>query len=181
MRDAWKRLAQQVMLQVIDDLARIQVNANTGRDEIIPGDSPIEKLLFAALYAHVYYSHSKRMGLLNATVIPVDRLKDLPAARSALIVEPQVQFEFGRVDFVIHAWDGGEWKRLIVECDGHDFHERTQEQAARDRQRDREAQLAGVPVFRFTGTEINRDAWGCAAKIQEWAEYEPPSKAIEAA
>src|ERR1041384_1385190 len=33
---------------------------------------------------------------------------------------------------------------LAIECDGHDFHDRTKQQAAYDRARDRELLLAGV-------------------------------------
>lgn len=51
---------------------------------------------------------------------------------------------------------------VLVECDGHDFHERTKEQAKRDRQRDRDLQRAGFQVFRFTGSEIFADPFKCA-------------------
>jgi len=54
---------------------------------------------------------------------------------------------------------------IVVECDGHDFHERTKEQAERDRRRDREMQSAGFRVFRFTGREIYRDAFKCADEV----------------
>lgn len=62
------------------------------------------------------------------------------------------------------------WRRLIVECDGHEFHERTKEQAAKDRSRDRASTLAGMEVFRFTGSELWRDPYGCAGQVIEWAE-----------
>lgn len=54
---------------------------------------------------------------------------------------------------------------IVVECDGHDFHERTKEQAERDRRRDREMQSAGFRVFRFTGREIYRNAFACADEV----------------
>lgn len=56
-------------------------------------------------------------------------------------------------------------KKLIVECDGHDFHERTKQQAARDKGRDRFLQSLGYPVFRFTGSEIFRDSLASAAEV----------------
>jgi very-short-patch-repair endonuclease len=58
---------------------------------------------------------------------------------------------------------------IAVECDGHDFHERTKEQAERDRSRDRALQLAGAFVLRFTGREIYRDAAVCAAEVSKVA------------
>ncbi|MDQ3254286.1 MAG: endonuclease domain-containing protein [Acidobacteriota bacterium] len=53
-------------------------------------------------------------------------------------------------------------KNLIVECDGHDFHEKRKEQAAKDKRRDRILQSLGYRVFRFTGSEIHNDAIACA-------------------
>lgn len=55
--------------------------------------------------------------------------------------------------------------RVLVECDGHDFHERTKAQAKRDRKRDRALQQNGEKVFRFTGSEIWEDPIGCAWEV----------------
>ena len=54
---------------------------------------------------------------------------------------------------------------LVVECDGHDFHDRTKEQAQRDRERDRAMNSMGYRVCRFTGSEIWRDPWKCVEQI----------------
>jgi hypothetical protein len=59
--------------------------------------------------------------------------------------------------------------KLAVECDGHDFHERTKEQARRDRERDRALQDAGFVVYRFTGSELYRNAWECGMQAVRWA------------
>lgn len=56
-------------------------------------------------------------------------------------------------------------RTIAVFCDGHDFHERTKEQAARDRKIDRDLQFADIPVLRFTGSEIHHDAHGCAYAV----------------
>lgn len=87
-----------------------------------------------------------------------------------------VQHEVGRfrVDFAINvtAQMGGkshsQW--IAVECDGHDFHERTKEQAARDKARDREiVTLRGFRILRFTGSEIHRDPVRCAQQVMTLA------------
>lgn len=57
--------------------------------------------------------------------------------------------------------------RIFIECDGHDFHERTKEQAAHDRRKDRAIQAAGVPILRFTGMEIYADPCGCALQVYD--------------
>lgn len=68
-----------------------------------------------------------------------------------------------RIDFLMTTRDlEGNIGSLAVECDGHDFHERTKEQAAHDRSRDRAILLAGLRVIRFTGSEIHRDLFQCA-------------------
>jgi very-short-patch-repair endonuclease len=43
---------------------------------------------------------------------------------------------------------------IVVEIDGHEFHERTKEQAKRDRMRDRLMLMDGYMVLRYTGSEI---------------------------
>ena len=78
-------------------------------------------------------------------------------------VFPQVTVGDYRIDFLILHLDGPDGLGgVVVECDGHDYHERTKEQAARDKARDRDLQEQGYKVFRFTGSEIWRDAIGCA-------------------
>lgn len=57
--------------------------------------------------------------------------------------------------------------RVCIECDGHDFHERTKEQAARDKKRDRELATAGWTVLRFTGSEIWKDPSSCVEQVME--------------
>jgi hypothetical protein len=72
------------------------------------------------------------------------------------------------VDFGIYA----KQMRLAVEVDGHEFHEKTKEQAARDKRRDRELQQEGWNVFRFTGSEVWRDPFDCCAQINKFIQRE---------
>ena len=51
-----------------------------------------------------------------------------------------------------------------VEIDGRDFHEKTKEQAARDKSRDRALTAAGYSVVRFTGAEVYADSAACVAE-----------------
>lgn len=75
------------------------------------------------------------------------------------------QFRVGRyrVDISVRSIIG----EIAVEADGHAYHERTKEQAAHDRRRDRHLQAAGWTVLRFTGSEIHQDAEGCAREVVE--------------
>jgi very-short-patch-repair endonuclease len=74
-----------------------------------------------------------------------------------------------RADFLLtfHTWSrAGRLVRpsVVVEVDGHNFHERTKEQARHDRSRDRAMQESGLLVFRFTGSEVFADPIACAAQ-----------------
>jgi very-short-patch-repair endonuclease len=80
-------------------------------------------------------------------------------------LEQQAQIGAYPADFLLRVCHNGAHRLLAVECDGHDWHERTPYQAARDRSRDRFFLRESVPVIRFTGTEINRDVGRCVREI----------------
>lgn len=90
-----------------------------------------------------------------------------------LIVTPQVRIGEYRADLLLTLVDGRPGREAIrhtvVECDGHEFHERTKEQAARDRARDRALLAMGVPTIRFTGSEIHADPMRCAVEAMTLA------------
>lgn len=88
---------------------------------------------------------------------------------------PQLEVECSdrtyRFDFALKATDltdSGQPRRRVhvdVELDGHEFHERTKEQAERDKERDRNVQSAGWAVARFTGSQVYRDPAGVAREL----------------
>ena len=53
---------------------------------------------------------------------------------------------------------------MVIECDGHDFHDRTKAQASRDRARDRNLQSFGFLVYRYTGQDIWNDVFKHASE-----------------
>jgi very-short-patch-repair endonuclease len=57
--------------------------------------------------------------------------------------------------------------KIAIECDGHNFHERTKEQAQHDKSRDRALVASGWRVLRFTGSEIWADPGRCAAEVHQ--------------
>lgn len=100
---------------------------------------------------------------------------------SEIEIEPQAQLGEHRVDFLLtyrrmtrpeqsdparpallHARPRLEAARLIVECDGHDYHDRTKKQASTDRARDRSLQSFGLSVYRYTGSDIWQHPFRCA-------------------
>jgi hypothetical protein len=75
--------------------------------------------------------------------------------------------EVARVDFVLRQ-DGFQYS-LAIEVDGHDFHEKTKEQAARDKARDRKLTAHGYHIIRFTGSEVYADPIACWAEVMHIA------------
>jgi very-short-patch-repair endonuclease len=65
-----------------------------------------------------------------------------------------------RVDLLLVSCDA----MLAIECDGHEWHDRTKQQASSDRARDRDLLGRGLPVIRFTGSDIVHNATECAAE-----------------
>lgn len=47
--------------------------------------------------------------------------------------------------------------RILVELDGHDFHEKTKEQVTYRNQRDRDLQMEGWKVLHYSGSELHRN------------------------
>ncbi len=76
--------------------------------------------------------------------------------------------------------------KLAIELDGHEWHERTKEQAAKDKARDRYLQTKGWRVFRFTGSEVHANADECALEMLRSitelhtgaAQTNPPQKSV---
>ena len=130
------------------------------------GQTPIERALLIALFAAIYYEPHRLGHHL--------RPAGLPSVGYGVVFDVQKFIGDWPVDFVFYR-SGTEGPRgmLVVECDGHAYHERTKEQAKRDRSRDRLLQEQGYTVFRFTGSEIVTDPCACASQIMVWLLNQP--------
>lgn len=114
-------------------------------------ESPIEALLGATMIVGFNLNTQDFIGL--------------PAAKnSTLSLIPQYKWGGYRIDFCVSHRQSGQ-EMFFIECDGHDFHERTKDQAARDRKKDRKIQEAGISILRFTGSEIYRDPVECVNQV----------------
>lgn len=60
--------------------------------------------------------------------------------------------------------------KLCVYTDGHTYHERTEEQAQRDKRIDRKLQELGYQVLRFTGKDVNESIEIIIEEIKSWIE-----------
>lgn len=137
-------------------------------------ESPIEELMVAALsfalrsrdhhgsgeFGRNWFFHAGLPGSFET----------LNPKRDWRGFEIHCQFPIGKyqADFFVDLvhWRG---QRIfaVIECDGHDYHERTKEQARHDKERDRYFQSLGLLVLRYTGSEIYKDALKCAVSALE--------------
>ncbi len=56
------------------------------------------------------------------------------------------------------------FKKIVVELDGHDFHDRDATQRSYEKRRDRFLQKQGYEVFHYTGADVVADPFGVAAE-----------------
>ena len=126
-------------------------------------ESPIESLLLAHMcFASYGYSNWRIPARLTSKFDGTDA----ESREGMIVIVPQAQIAGCRVDFAVYAGNlVGQWASVAIECDGHEFHEKTKEQAARDKSRDRALASYGVTTLRFTGSEIYRDPENCVAEI----------------
>ncbi|WP_170849181.1 endonuclease domain-containing protein [Lysobacter enzymogenes] len=111
-------------------------------------ESPIEALFYASFV------------LLR----PHLRLPDSPV----VILEPQAALGAYRADFLFKIKSqAGDVKRLVVELDGHNFHEKTKEQASTDKARDRWMTGQGIVVLRFSGSDVWNNPFACCQEVAD--------------
>lgn len=123
-------------------------------------ESPIE-VAFATAFMALCHHEVGTAAHFDKSV-PLDQKMNDEVCRVLWVQRPLEQY---RVDFLVSSYPYDPRVAVVVECDGHDFHERTKQQAARDRSRDRAIQSLGLKVFRFTGSEVYRDAFLCAREV----------------
>lgn len=153
-------------------------------------ESPIERLFFMAFLIEAinqYNDVSVRSGDGNVN------WNVSFSSQSRVTIQPQAIIGQYRVDFLLEYEEevqvpvegkpAKEWpkkwssQRMIVECDGHDFHEKTKEQAKRDKRRDRDLMRCGYRVYHFTGSEIWNEPFRCAREsYDELATYSRDQK-----
>lgn len=58
--------------------------------------------------------------------------------------------------------------KLVIECDGHDFHEKTKAQVKKDNERDMALKMAGYDVLHFSGSQIYNEPFECAKQVLDY-------------
>lgn len=79
-----------------------------------------------------------------------------------------------RVDFLFDTNENADFYwfenelRLVIECDGHDFHKITKAQVKRDNERDCDLKMAGYDILHFSGSQIYNEPWKCAERVYDY-------------
>jgi hypothetical protein len=127
------------------------------KDCIFVMQSPLERKLFVAL-SKAYIRFTPQY--------PIDWKGNRSIAMDNKLPNAPINFKniLTIADFIIERGD----RKLCVYADGHTYHERTEEQATRDKNIDRKLQDFGYTVMRFTGKEINDNIAIVISDIQAW-------------
>lgn len=131
--------------------------------------SPIELLMATGLFAamlsnkHLAGEGGDNEIACKQNVLSFDKMDFRWTVPYGVWVYPQMRIGRYCADFVLNVrhYRGGAVVG-VIECDGHDFHEKTKEQAQHDKVRDRYFQSLGLIVLRYTGAELFRDPIACA-------------------
>ncbi len=114
-------------------------------------ESPIEEMLYEEM-EKIKQSDLLKKGIIYFDVIPQARVK--------------INGNNYRLDFLVDACCENSGRiLLVVECDGHEFHERTKAQVKNDNKRQRNLQSNGYIVVRFSGSEIYEDPKYCCNQL----------------
>jgi very-short-patch-repair endonuclease len=136
-------------------------------------ESPIEDLFFIACAA-----------LCEAMHEPLNIARVTPQSPRGIYIQPQAQVGMYRVDFLLQQVGLAPeeiYTPVIVELDGHDFHDKDKRQRSYEKARDRELVRQRFKVLHFTGSDVVKDPFAPAFEALEmvavtlgwWGEYNP--------
>lgn len=120
-------------------------------------ESPIERSMLAALLTAQWTGFETIPPKVHAAL---DKSEMLPNAD--VVIVPQLAFLRYRLDFgMVFRVSGLPPQIIAVECDGAEFHTEYE----RETQRVNYLKSWGIPVFKFTGSEIYSDVFAAAGKV----------------
>ena len=136
--------------------------------ELVACESPIEQLFLAATHT-----------ILNVNALAEgesDVSHDI-AVIYGVSIRQQAKIGNYRVDFRMEYTSGEmvdydkgkraaghEIRKIVVELDGHEFHDTNEKQRRYEKARDRFLQKKGYKVFHYTGAEVVKDPFAAAAE-----------------
>ena len=131
-------------------------------------ESPIEHMFWVAatvLCESEFHSINQTPDLVRG-----DDGKTTIKMQDGIYIYPQYHVEKYRVDFLIEQHGLGSDKHLgpvVVELDGHDFHDKDKRQRSYEKARDRFLVKKGYRVLHFTGSDVVADPFKVAYEALE--------------
>lgn len=121
--------------------------------------SPIEDLFWIAccLLCKAHFQELNQGPLLH--------FEGEPVLGCGIYITPQARVGKYLVDFLVTQVGIGPEEKLspvVVELDGHDFHDKDKHQRSYEKARDRELVRKGFRVLHFTGSDVVKDPFACA-------------------
>ena len=97
--------------------------------------------------------------------------------KGSIYINPQERIEIGNkvyyadfsisFDYFVNNSFNEDFK-LVIECDGYEFHQKTKEQVDNDNQREYDLKMQGYNVLRFSGREIFKYPMQCIEKLIDY-------------
>ena len=155
-----------------DDVGRLEAEcfAQDMQTNIVEGvgiESPIEQMFLVALHV-----------MCKANYERVDPEPDMTkdgelVLRGGVFITPQFQVGKFKVDFKVKAIGWGQQpvaRTVLVELDGHAFHDKDQRQRSYEKARDRYLTKMGHRVLHFTGSDVVKDPYRVAHEVLDTLE-----------
>lgn len=121
--------------------------------------SPIEDLFYVALHAMA------ETNFIETNPLPFFDSEGKRHVTAGIQIVPQHQIGNYFVDFLITYTDGPPDNHVVVELDGHDFHDKDKHQRSYEKRRDRYLLKAGYRVLHYTGSDVVADPYKVAHEV----------------
>lgn len=122
--------------------------------------SPIEDIFYIA----INYKCHEREYLINPYP-DYDKKTGNSTYPDGIYVYPQHKVGKYKVDFLVNYQDGERITQIIVELDGHEFHDKNKKQRAYEKERDRYFVKQGYKLFHYTGSEVVSNPFMVAEEV----------------
>ena len=151
--DIMDKLPKQLQEAINEEVENLKFNILLN---LMESETPIEQILGFYIFLTHKAKNDLTFGSIGFEVLDIEKQAEIEIDKDKQI----------RVDFLISIanYDMGKHFTFVIECDGHEYHEKTKEQAQKDKERDRELLFKKIIPIHFTGSEIVKDPAGCAHK-----------------
>jgi very-short-patch-repair endonuclease len=120
-------------------------------------ESPIEVIFGAEAFKFFRAKYTKHQSMKFA--LCKQKEEDRFTTGDYTLLMPQYKWRNFRIDWAVKV-TFLQQPYFFIECDGREFHS-SEEQQLRDRKKNEAASAVGIPIFRFSGRDIDRNAAAC--------------------